>query len=171
MGELFERDVDAKGGHRSADPEEFYERCLEMSMVRVARIRRALRSRRHELVFGYTSGLDLVGHISHDRPELQRGAYRELNEFVGELEDDLRQEDELLLVSDHGLQNGLHTETAMIAGTTTAVESVDSVLEVRRLVEGLLDDGNHAPTGRWQDSNAGGQPDAVREQLEDLGYM
>jgi hypothetical protein len=89
MGDLFERDPDATGGHRSADPVAFYEQCLEMAMIRIARVRRALRSREHELVFGYTSGLDLVGHISHSRPELQAGAYGELEEFVGELRDDL----------------------------------------------------------------------------------
>jgi len=101
MGELFERDPDARGGHESTDPAEFYEQCMEMSMIRTARVRRALRSREHELVFGYTSGLDLIGHVSHDRPELQRQAYDELDEFVGELRGDLRAEDELVLVSDH----------------------------------------------------------------------
>jgi predicted AlkP superfamily phosphohydrolase/phosphomutase len=170
MGELFERDPGATGGHRSADPVAFYEQCLEMAMIRIARTRRALRSREYELVFGYTSGLDLIGHVSHSRPELQAGAYDELDEFVGELRDDLG-DDELLLVSDHGLQDGLHTEEAMVAGTDPGtVERIESVLDVYDAVEAALAGGAHVPEPRWDDEGAG-DSEAVREQLEDLGYM
>ena len=172
MGELFERDPDAAGGHRSADPVAFYEQCLEMAMVRIARTRRALRGREHELVFGYTSGLDLVGHVSHSRPELQEGAYAELDELVGELRGDLEAGDELLLVSDHGLQDGLHTEEAMIAGTDPeTVERVGSVLDVAGAVDAALSGGTHSPEPRWETEGGDGHSEAVREQLEDLGYM
>ena len=171
MGELFERDADAKGGHRSADPEKFYERCLEMSMIRIARVRRALRSRRYELVFGYTSGLDLVGHVSYDRPDLQRRAYRELDEFVGELHGDLGADDELLLVSDHGLQEGLHTHEAIIAATTASlVDSVDGVVDVRAAIEAELDATDHRPDDR-ETAAVEGSGDEVRDQLENLGYL
>lgn len=171
MGDLFERDVKAKGGHRSADPISFYEQCLEMAMIRIARVRRALRSREYELVFGYTSGLDLIGHVTHNRPGLQQRAYEELNEFVGELSADLNEEDELVLVSDHGLQDGLHTEEAMIAATEpSVVDAVESVLDVRDAIEEQLTMGDHTPTHR---DDRGGQfgSEAVREQLEDLGYV
>lgn len=173
MGELFERDPDATGGHRSADPVAFYEQCLEMAMIRIARTRRALRSREHELVFGYTSGLDLVGHVSHSRPELQAGAYAELDELVGELRGDLGAGDELLLVSDHGLQDGLHTEEAIVAGTDPeTVERVGSVLDVADAVNAALADGAHVPKPRWTETRGdAGDSEAVREQLEDLGYM
>ncbi|WP_254840527.1 alkaline phosphatase family protein [Natronomonas marina] len=172
MGELFERDPGATGGHRSADPVAFYEQCLEMAMIRIARTRRALRSREYELVFGYTSGLDLIGHVSHSRPELQAGAYDELDEFVGELRGDLGDDDELLLVSDHGLQDGLHTEEAMVAGTDPGtVERIESVLDVSDAVDAALADGAHVPEPRWDDDEGAGDSEAVREQLEDLGYM
>lgn len=69
--------------------------------------------------------------MSHDRPELQRRAYDELDEFVGELRGDLRAGDELMLVSDHGLQNGLHTDEAMIAATDPGVvKAIGSVLDL-----------------------------------------
>jgi predicted AlkP superfamily pyrophosphatase or phosphodiesterase len=172
MGELFERDPDATGGHRSADPVAFYEQCLEMAMIRIARTRRALRSREDELVFGYTSGLDLVGHVSHSRPELQESAYAELDELVGELRGDLGAGDELLLVSDHGLQDGLHTEEAMVAGTDPeTVERVESVLDVAGAVDAALSGGAHSPEPRWEAEGGDGRSEAVREQLEDLGYM
>ena len=171
MGDLFERDPEAKGGHESADPAQFYEQCMEMSMIRTARVRRGLRSREYELVFGYTSGLDLIGHVSHDRLELQRRAYDELDDIVGELRGDLDAGDELVLVSDHGLQDGLHTDEAMIAATDPGVvDAVESVLDVRAAIESLLDEGGHEPEQR--DDRAGGlESEAVREQLEDLGYV
>jgi len=174
MGELFERDSDATGGHRSADPEAFYEQCLEMAMVRVARTRRALRSREYELVFGYTSSLDLVGHIAYQAPGMQAAAYAEMDEFVAELRGDLEPHDELVLISDHGLQDGVHTDEAMVAATDPEfVERVDSVLDFRAAVDAELAGGDHAPTPRQFDRTAGAEVDGevVREQLEDLGYM
>jgi len=180
MGDLFERDPDAAGGHRSADPRAFYEDCLEMSMVRIARVRRALRAREYELAFGYTSGLDLIGHVAAAAPDLslQERAYRELDEFVGELAGDLGDADELLLVSDHGLRDGVHTDEAMIAGTAgRLVADVGSVLDVRGAIEAELDGHDHRPdperdgvaTAAEDDS----RPDSpeVRQQLEDLGYF
>jgi hypothetical protein len=171
MGGLFERDPDAKGGHVSANPVMFYEQCLEMAMIRTARIRRALRSRQYELVFGYTSGLDLVGHVSYDRPELQERAYEELDEFVGELHGDLSEDDELVLVSDHGLQDGLHTDEAMIAATDSRIiEGVSGVLDVRKALKDELESSDHTQTQRSDKGEIIGSSE-VREQLEDLGYM
>ncbi|GAB3669330.1 alkaline phosphatase family protein [Halopiger thermotolerans] len=173
LGDLFERDPEATGGHRSTDPEQFYELCMEMSMVRIARLRRALRSRQYELVFGYTSGLDLIGHVSYDQRALQRHAYDELNEFVGELSSDLHAGDELLLISDHGLQDGLHTDEAMVASTDEQlVERIDSVLDVRGAIEQELDDESHTVNGRsFRGSDDPSQTDRVQKQLEDLGYL
>lgn len=171
MGDLFARDLEAKGGHRSSNPAAFYEQCLEMAMIRIARVRRSLRSKEYELIFGYTSGLDLIGHVSHSQPELQHGAYNEMNEFVGELREDLGEDDELILVSDHGLQDGLHTEEAMIAGTSPVVETVESVLDIKKTIDELLDEGPHKSNNRWTESEDEEQSEAVRQQLKDLGYM
>jgi len=173
MGELFERDSDAKGGHTSADVEAFYERCLEMMMIRIARVRRALRSRQYELVFGYTSGLDLVGHVSHDRPDVQARAYEELDAFVGELVEDLEEDDVLLLVSDHGLQDGLHTHEAMIASTHPAVVAdVSGVGDICEAIDAELERTDHVGEGAWEERSQDARPSQqVADQLEDLGYM
>jgi hypothetical protein len=170
LGDLFERTGNAPGGHTSADPAAFYEQCLEMSMVRLARARRALRGGQKELVFAYTSGLDLIGHVSYDHPQLQMQAYGELDEFVGEVVGDLREDDELLLVSDHGLQDGVHTHEAMVAGTSSRlVEEIDSVLDVRGAIETELRHRDHSGPGG--ESLSIEDNDAVTSQLEDLGYM
>ncbi|TKX76542.1 hypothetical protein EXE53_31325, partial [Halorubrum sp. SD626R] len=171
LGDLFKRDPDATGGHTSTDPYKFYEQCLEMSMVRIARARRALRGGHYELVFAYTSGLDLVGHVTYDRPALQRAAYDELDEFVGELRDDLTDEDELLLVSDHGLQDGVHTDEAMVAGTEESmIEAIDSVVNVRSAVEAELGSTDHS-SDQEEKSFSETNSAEVKGQLEDLGYL
>jgi hypothetical protein len=177
LGDLFERDPDAQGGHRSADPETFYEQCMEMAMIRVARTRRAVRGGRYELAFGYTSGLDLIGHVTYDRPALQMGAYEEIDQFVGELRGDLGEGDDLLLVSDHGLQDGVHTHEAMVAATDPdLVADVESVVDIRAAIAKGLEAGDHEPTPRHSESSAGEgldteQGDRVSDQLEDLGYI
>lgn len=175
MGDFFERDPDVKGGHTSADLAMFYEQCMEMAMIRIARARRSLRSRQYELVFAYTSGLDLIGHVSHSQPARQQRAYDELNEFVGELRTDMSEDDELLLVSDHGLQDGVHTNEAMVAGTTERlVTSIDSVTDIRLAIDAELDSGVHADTparSTTQSSSDTINDDRVRSQLEDLGYI
>lgn len=172
MGDLFERDRSVRGGHVTADPEQFYEQCMEMSMVRIARTRRALRSRQFELVFGYTSGLDLIGHVAYNRPELQRRAYGELNEFIGELRSDLGEEDKLLLVSDHGLQDGLHTHQAMVAGTVhSLIENIESIVDIKAAIESDLRKSNHQPAKRATVKSDSGSDIDVRDQLNDLGYL
>ncbi len=172
MGDLFERDPDATGGHRSADVVEFYETCLEMIMVRVARARAAVQSGGHELVFAYTSGLDLIGHVTYDRPEIQMRAYGDVDAAVGDLLDDLGPDDELLLVSDHGLQDGVHTHEAMIAGTRPeTVDGVESVLDVRGAVEAELDRTHHERPRAVDAGPSTGDGDRVEEHLESLGYI
>ncbi|OYR78098.1 hypothetical protein Z052_00010 [Halorubrum sp. C191] len=171
LGDLFERDPDTTGGHSSADPYEFYEQCLEMVMVRIARARRAVRSGRHELVFAYTSGLDLIGHVTYDLSTLQRSAYDELDEFVGDLRKDLDDGDVLLLVSDHGLQKGVHTHEAMVAGTNKEmIAGIDSVLDIRAVIEAELRAQDHMKDSEKRSfTEAGGTE--VKKHLEDLGYM
>jgi hypothetical protein len=171
LGDLFERDADAVGGHVTSDLSTFYEQCMEMALVRIARARSALRSGRYELVFAYTSGLDLVGHVTYDRPDVQARAYDEMNEFVGDIVEDLGPDDELLLVSDHGLQEGVHTHEAMVAGTDPdTVSAIDSVLDVRGAIESELARGAHDTEPVVELVHSDGR-DAVQGRLEDLGYM
>lgn len=172
LGPLFERDATATGGHVTSDPSEFYERCLEMAMVRIARMRRSLRSNKYELVFGYTSALDLIGHVGHDKPAMQDEAMEEVDHFVGELKNDLEEEDELLIVSDHGLKNGVHTTPAMVAGTNSEmVASISSVLDVRSAIEEELQKNDHRPSPRTFKRTGSSGAEHVQDQLEDLGYM
>ncbi|RKD98058.1 alkaline phosphatase family protein [Halopiger aswanensis] len=173
LGNLFERDLNTESGHVSSDPEAFYELCMEMAMIRIARVRRALRSQEYELVFGYTSGLDLIGHVAFDRPSMQMAVYEELDQFVSELRGDLTDDDVLILVSDHGLQDGVHTHEAMVATThPETIEPITGVESVRDGIEYALNDSNHEPTGRqFEQKRSREQSEQVKSQLEDLGYI
>jgi hypothetical protein len=123
-------------------------------------------------VFGYTSGLDLIGHVSHNRPELQRRAYEETDQFVSELLSDITKDDVLVLISDHGLQDGLHTDEAMIASTDPElITGVSDVTDVREAIETELTDGDHSAGSRWNTQETTEMDGQVAEQLEDLGYM
>jgi len=171
LGDLFERDSDAVGGHTTSDLSAFYEQCIEMAAVRIARARSALRGKRYELVFAYTSGLDLIGHVTYDRPDVQAAAYDEVDSFVSDVVADLGPDDDLLLVSDHGLQEGVHTHEAMVAGTDSdMIAAIDSVLDVRSAIETALAGGAHRPDPVI-DLDHGSGRDEVQERLEDLGYM
>lgn len=172
MGDLFKRNPDAKGGHQSADPVAFYEKCMEMVMVRFALARRALRGGTSELVFAYTSGLDLIGHVTYDDSALQQRAYDEINDFVGDIRSDLGEGDELLLVSDHGLQDGIHTHEAMVASTRSVlVEQISSIIDIKSAIEAELSRVDHKPDP-WKTTGMGSdQGEDVRRQLQDLGYM
>lgn len=176
LGDLFELDTkdETEHRHKTSNPAEFYEQCMEMSMVRIARVRRALRSEKYELIFGYTSGLDLIGHVSYAEPGLQRRGYEEMNDFVGELLSDIGESDELLLVSDHGLQNGEHTDEAVVSSTSKQlIEDVESVLDVKNSIESELNRTDHEPDGKepMQPIGAGERGEEVRDHLEDLGYI
>lgn len=173
VGALFERDPESRVGHKSANPEEFYEQCMEMVMTRIIRIRRALRSEKFELVFGYTSGLDLVGHISFDRKGMQETAYREVNDFVGDLVSDLGDQDIFILVSDHGLQNGVHTHNAIVASThPEIIDPIDSVLTVRNGIERALELYDHTlREHRFEQDHTSRDSGDVKQHLQDLGYI
>jgi hypothetical protein len=103
---------------------------------------------------------------------MQDAMYAAMDEVVGELRSDLSADDELLLVSDHGLQEGVHSEPAMIAATDARlVKEIESVTEVPKAVGRELEGVDHRPEGRVFGAEAGGDGEAVRRQLEDLGYM
>lgn len=172
MGDLFKRDPDSKSGHSSSNPSLFYDRCIEMALVRFARIRASVRSRRYELVFGYTSALDLIGHVAYNHKGMQKMAYNEIDQFVEEIRSDLEKGDELLLVSDHGLQDGLHTMQAIVSGTSEGMlEDLSGVLDIKNAIEEELERANHLPDTPGFEPSGDQEPARVKEHLSDLGYL
>jgi hypothetical protein len=172
LGDLFQRDSEAIGGHTTSDISAFFEQCMEMASVRIARARSAVQFGCNELVFAYTSGLDLIGHVTYDDPAVQQQAYDEINGFVADLIDDLNEDDDLLLVSDHGLQEGVHTHEAMAAATDPGLlNSVESITDIKATIEKALNEGEHLRDNSVQVSQSDEGRDEVQARLEDLGYM
>lgn len=122
------------------------------------------------LVGTHTHLLDMGGHIyAEDEEELGR-MYRWVDEWVGDIRAAMGRDDELLILSDHGivtpwspdgdLDMSMHSWRAF-SGSTFDSRPLD-VYEVREWVERRVDDSAYDP---------GGTVDLPTEQLRDLGYI
>ena len=121
------------------------------------------------LVGCHVHTLDMCGHIyRHDETRYRR-VYERVNEWVADLCDHLGENDDLLLLSDHGIHTawdssdaepGHHSNRAM-AATTLDRELFDDVHDVREWIEAAIEDVDVS-----QD-----KMDVPTEQLEDLGYI
>lgn len=125
----------------------------------------------HELSLAgcHVHTLDMCGHIYRMDESRYRQTYERVGEWVGHLREQLGPDDELLLVSDHGIHTswdgtsvepGRHSERAM-AATTMDKPLFDDVHDAREWIEEATDDVAVATD----------DVDIPTEQLEDLGYI
>ncbi len=125
----------------------------------------------HDLSLGgcHVHTLDMCGHIYRHDKERYRHTYRRVNDWVADLRDSLSEEDELLILSDHGIHTawdsssvepGRHSERAM-AATTMDTDLFDDVRDARSWIEAAVEDGEFSRE----------QMDVPTEQLEELGYI
>lgn len=121
------------------------------------------------LVGCHVHTLDMCGHIYRHDEERYRRTYERVNEWVANLWDHLGEEDELLLLSDHGIHTawdsstsepGHHSNRAM-AATTMDTELFNDVHDVREWIEAATESVNLSRD----------QMDVPTEQLEELGYI
>jgi len=114
--------------------------------------------------FGY---LDSVGHIN---PALEYPLEREAYQLAASVTQTVRRmagDDTIVItVSDHGLQDGGHTDYATIASDTKAI--VDDVSAVWDLADVIRDIN---PARRVVGGDATATPGDVTQQLEALGYV
>jgi hypothetical protein len=111
--------------------------------------------------------LDYMGHIYAKRPALLKKAYLDIDMLISRLLDRV---DELLIISDHGMQTtelddphpGVHSTRALISSTMSD-ELPGSVLEVRDWLEGRKPD--------ILSSHSFSEIDAPESHLRDLGYL
>lgn len=118
----------------------------------------------------HVHALDAAGHAYNDDPESLEHVYRRVGGFVDELVASLGEDDDLLLLSDHGMSvtfldgdpdddPGSHSWRAYASATTDEIPG--SVYDVREWIE------RHA-------SRIAGETDDVEmpvEQLRELGYI
>ncbi|MFB6282683.1 MAG: alkaline phosphatase family protein [Halobacteria archaeon] len=112
-------------------------------------VKRSVHSGEYDLVFVWLSYLDTVGHtMFYADPEYQRRNYRHAATMTRELREWLSDEDELVVVSDHGNRDGLHTHNAYFGATDEdALTGVSSVLDVRGAVEKTISRGSRTDAG------------------------
>lgn len=101
---------------------------------------RGLVTETHDFELGviYTRTLDAWGHFTHLKTKLDiRRLYREISSEAWRLgQTQLATGDHLMMISDHGIEDGAHTDHAYI-GATFPFEA-ESILDIRSVVEEVL---------------------------------
>ncbi len=121
----------------------------------------------HDVVWTWFGLLDTVGHI---QPAMDVCLEQPAYQFAAAITDTVRRavpDDAIVVsVSDHGLQDGTHTDYATLAtGSASAHECIDDVVDVYDWVAD-----NRSGRGSVESGYADGVG-AMQEQLEALGYV
>ena len=178
LSRFLDRDAE---GWRPADPDQ--QAAVEQEMAaeegrKLALIENAL-DRNYDLIFAWFGWVDTAGHVDPvvENP-YQRRAYEQAAEWTQQIRAQLCDDDRLICVSDHGLQNGSHTHHATIASdTSVAVDAADHVTDLYEAIDILTprSGDTSAPqlttdTGDDQEMTAGAADD-VHDRLTNLGYI
>ncbi|AQL41261.1 hypothetical protein BV210_00390 [Halorientalis sp. IM1011] len=111
--------------------------------------------------------IDVLGHIYSDDEEAYRQVYEDVNEQVGEVRAALGEDDELLILSDHGMEAtwlddddpGTHSWRAIAASTVGSPP--EHALDVKEWVEDHVQEIDPERT----------RADIPEDQLRELGYI
>jgi len=120
-----------------------------------------------ELAATHIHVLDVLGHLHYDDEERYRAVYENVDERVGDLREALGEEDELLILSDHGMEvtwlddddPGTHSWRAI--ASTTLDSPPEHALDVREWVEQRIEAVDVEGT----------EADIPEEHLKELGYI
>lgn len=173
---------DSERGHNTAAPVPELELRLSREMGGKIGLVQAGLGREYDLVFLWIGFLDTIGHLAPVAdPGWQARAYQQAAAATGYIESQLEPDDTLVCVSDHGLKDGYHTETAFLGASDGRVlEGVASVLDVRNGIERVTPASPGADADaypelrlhrRTEAEGARRSRESVRSQLEDLGYL
>lgn len=117
------------------------------------------------LVFTWFGVLDTIGHIA---PTMPVPIQRDLYQIVANQVQLFREMDDVKTVclSDHGLQNGEHTDYATVASDDAAIGEIDHVTDVKDWIEI-----QHPTPGKEDTSAQTRTQDELKSQLANLGYI
>jgi hypothetical protein len=120
----------------------------------------------HDLVWTWFGLLDTIGHIQPAiGADLEQRGYRLAASIVELVRETAPEDATVVALSDHGLQDGHHTEYATLAtDAASAHEEISSVLDVAGWVE------RHRGDVGGTDVGYGDGVDEMHQQLEALGY-
>ncbi|NHN46964.1 nucleotide pyrophosphatase [Halostella sp. JP-L12] len=176
----FDTSGEAGKWHEPGIPDhEFAELVTGKAVEKLGIVREAVQ-RDYDLVFVWLAYLDTVGHLDPVMREhgYQKRAYRQAASWTEEVRSLLQPEDTLVCVSDHGLRKGYHTHDAYLgASEEEAIEDVETVLDVRNGVERVTNRSNTdsspqiRPAYQQDPDRNHRDPESVREQLSELGYI
>lgn len=139
------------------------------------------RERTYDLIFCWFGYLDTVGHLAPmmDEAGYQRRHYERAARITTQLRNEVSNDDVVISISDHGLRNGKHTHSPVIAADNEPfVNDVSSVYDFSAAL-----DTHYPPTEqdgvslqyseRSSDSKTEQSESAteVRNRLKDLGYL
>lgn len=121
-----------------------------------------------DLVATHVHVVDVLGHLWAEDEEKYREVYETVDEWVGEIRDGLGEDDELLILSDHGMEAawiaeddepGKHSWRAIASSTVD--DPPEHALDVKDWVE------DHVQAIERRETAA----DLPEEQLRELGYI
>lgn len=160
--------------HNPSVPLGTFHHRLEADLAsKLGAVRSAYRSG-YDLIFVWLGYLDTVGHVAptvKDPEAWVRSGYDTAAAWTAFLREHTDASDTVFCVSDHGLQNGEHTEHAF-AGSWPGehASGCDHVLDVADVIEAT----SPRSTGLTEPHTASDRKadyDAVEGRLQDLGYL
>lgn len=92
------------------------------------------------ILMTYSYSTDMAGHIFWDDEDFMRGWYENCDDFVREVRDRMGEDDELIVLSDHGMKEGKHRREAFFSYSGDPDRSLSTVFDVKPFVDDLLSD-------------------------------
>jgi len=122
----------------------------------------------YSLVWTWFGLIDTVGHMAPAiRCDIERDWYTAAANATETIQETAPGDATILVVSDHGLQNGSHTHYASLCtNNPEAADAIDSIYDITDWIT------KQDPTATTETSRVDSEAmDGVEEQLENLGYV
>lgn len=174
LGAYLNTQTDESGETRrtpAVAPETFAGQIAADAGEKIALARHAI-AQDYDLIFLWLAYLDTAGHVAptlSDPDAWMRQHYQQAADWTALIRDALGDDDVLMCLSDHGLQDGEHTRMACVGAwpARVAVET-ESVLDVADTIDAFT---TASEARHDAHSTADGAVDEVRENLQALGYV
>lgn len=162
-----------KGRHNlKGDVEKFERMGARNDIDRLIRTLYAIEKRENDLLIAHFFSLDLVQHLWAGSPRKMKRWYGFYDHILGQVLDAAREEDTVVVVSDHGMQEtGIHSKRAFFGASRSIWESDERrAEELAGVLKRELETGRHM-VGEAGESEALEMRDETVQHLKDLGYF
>ncbi|PTD94218.1 hypothetical protein C9439_03995 [archaeon SCG-AAA382B04] len=138
------------------EAEKFINKCKEEFEIKSKELINSL-NEPIDLVMCYFYSLDGLQHVFHSDEEFLKEWYKKFDELIGTIKEEASDEDEIIVVSDHGIKNGKHTDYAFFSSYKEELK-VESILDVKKEIQEITKKNrkNH---------------EEIKEELNNLGYI